>query len=65
VQRLSEQHFLHGGFIVREADLANVMYFEDIHMGVLGVIMRVSPEQTKMIRFAGRPMPRDWQPSRN
>jgi hypothetical protein len=63
--RLAEHQFLHGGGILG-GRLTNVMYFEDIHVGLLAVVMSMSPKsETKMIRFSGRPMPANWSPSIN
>jgi hypothetical protein len=63
--RLPEQGFIHGGGTL-EGKLANVLYFEDIQMGVLTVVMSMQPNDTKLIRFTGKPMPRNtWKPSEN
>ncbi len=61
---LPEQQFLHGGCTLN-GKLANVIYFEDIHMGLLAVVMSLAPTDTKMVRFTGTPMPPDWSPSNN
>jgi hypothetical protein len=62
--RLPEQQFLHGGCTLN-GKLANVIYFEDIHMGLLAVVLSVTPSDTKMVRFTGQPMPANWSPSQN
>ena len=62
--RLPEHQFIHGGGLL-EGKLANVLYFEDIQMGALAVVWTISPSETKMARFSGRPMPKGWNPSNN
>lgn len=62
--QLADHHFIHGGFIIN-GRLANVLYFEDIHMGLLAVVTSLKPTETKMIRFTGWPMPEGYQRSRN
>jgi hypothetical protein len=62
--RLPEHQFLHGGGTLN-GRLANVLYFEDIRMGLLAVVTSVQPSETKMVRFSGRPMPANWNPSQN
>jgi hypothetical protein len=62
--RLPEHQFIHGGFIIN-GRLANLIYFEDIHKGLMAVVASVSPGETKFVRFTGRPMPPNWSPSRN
>jgi hypothetical protein len=62
---LPEHQFIHGGFLLNDR-LANVIYFEDIHMGLMAVVWSVVPAETKMVRFSGRPLPpRGQEPSRN
>src|SRR5258707_11765033 len=51
--RLPEQQFIHGG-IVLGGKMGNVLYFEDIHVGLLALIWSVEPSETKMARFTGR-----------
>jgi hypothetical protein len=51
--RLPEQEFIHGGCVLG-GKMANVIYFEDIHAGLLAVIMSFAPSDTRMIRFTGR-----------
>jgi hypothetical protein len=53
--RLPDQQFIHGGGMV-EGKLATVFYFEDIHVGLLIVVMSFAPSDTKLIRFTGRPL---------
>jgi hypothetical protein len=62
--RLPEHQFLHGGGTI-DGRLANVLYFEDIRIGLLAVVVSINPSETKMVRFSGRPMPADWSPSQN
>jgi hypothetical protein len=62
--RLPEHQFLHGGGTL-EGKLANVFYFEDIQMGAMAVVWSLSPNETKFVRFSGKPMPKGWSPSNN
>jgi hypothetical protein len=64
MNRLAEQQFIHGGGLLNDK-LANVLYFEDIQKGLLAVVVSVSPSETKMIRFTGRPLPNHWHRSDN
>ena len=41
------------------------LYFEDIRMGMLAVVMSFTSSETKMVRFTGRPMPVPPTPSQN
>ena len=62
--RLPEQQFIHGGLLLG-GSLANVLYFEDIHMGVVAVVAAFRPSETKMARFSGIPLPGRLEPSQN
>jgi hypothetical protein len=62
--RLPEHQFVHGGGTLN-GKLANVLYFEDIHIGLLAVVMSATPSDTKMVRFTGQPMPPGWSPLNN
>ncbi len=62
--RLPEHQFIHGGLMIN-GRLANVIYFEDIHMGLMAVVTSLKPGETKMIRFSGQPMLSGHQRSRN
>jgi hypothetical protein len=62
--RLAEQGFIHGT-VHLENKLATVLYFEDIQKGLLSVLWSVSPSETKLVRFTGRPMPDRWSRSTN
>jgi hypothetical protein len=62
--RLPEQQFLHGALTIN-GKLGNILYFEDVHMGLLTVVMSFSPSETKLIRFSGRAVPANPNPSRN
>lgn len=61
---LPEHQFVHGGCTLG-GRLANVMYFEDIRMGMLAVVVSFTSSETKMVRFTGRPMPVPPTPSQN
>ncbi len=62
--RLVEQQFVHGA-VTMGGRPANVIYFEDTHIGLLTVIWSLQPPETKYIRFSGRQMPRNLTPSVN
>jgi hypothetical protein len=52
--RIDSAHFIHGAFILG-GRMANVMYFEDVGIGVVS-IAALSPEPTtEFVRFAARP----------
>ncbi len=62
--RLAKQNFIHGGFIVA-GKLSNLFYFEDIHSGIMAIIMSDMPPDARIIRFSARPMPKSREPSNN
>jgi hypothetical protein len=62
--RLPEHQFLHGGCALN-GKLANFLYFEDIHVGLLAVAMAVPVGEVKMVRFTGRRLPPVGEPSQN
>jgi hypothetical protein len=62
--RLADQHFLHGACAM-DGRLANVLYFEDIRVGLLAVIASFTPGETKMVRFSGQRVPVNPTPSPN
>jgi hypothetical protein len=62
--RLPEHQFLHGACTLN-GRLANIIYFEDIHTGLLAVVVSESPARTQMVRFTGRPLPVSRDPSPN
>lgn len=62
--RLAEHQFIHGGCIIN-GKLANVVYFEDVQVGLFALIMSVQPSDTRMARFSGRAMPARGSPSAN
>jgi hypothetical protein len=61
---LPEQHFIHGTCRIA-GRLATVIYFDDIHTGLMVVILSESPSETRLVRFSGRPMPTGSGPSLN
>ncbi len=61
---LPEHQFIHGACVINGA-LANLIYFEDVHVGALAVVTSVSPGETKMVRFTGRPLHGHHEPSVN
>jgi hypothetical protein len=62
--RLPERQFLHGGFSLN-GRLANVIYFEDIQVGLIAVVLSMSSGETRLARFSGRPRPVSREPSVN
>jgi hypothetical protein len=62
--RVPEHQFVHGGCILN-GRLTNVLYFEDIHTGLLAVVTSVTPAETKLVRFTGRRLLRNLAPSQN
>jgi hypothetical protein len=50
---LPDHHFTHGGVIL-DGHLANVLYFDDIRMGMVAVLMSLPSGETKYARFSGR-----------
>ena len=62
--RLAEHGFIHGGFTLN-GRLGNVIYFEDVRVGLIAVVLSVSPSETKLVRFTGKPVPKSWLPSDN
>lgn len=59
--RLAEHQFIHGGFLLN-GHLGNVIYFEDIHQGLVTVSVG---HEAKYARFSGSPLPRPKPPSNN
>src|SRR5262249_1237243 len=51
--RIPEDQFIHGTVTI-EGRLASVLYFDDIHKGMLAILWSVSPPETKYVRFTGR-----------
>lgn len=51
--RLAEHNFIHGGVQINEK-LGNVIYFEDLHMGLLTVCW--DPPDTRYVRFRAQPV---------
>jgi hypothetical protein len=62
--RLPEHHFIHGSCVLN-GRLSQVIYFEDVQLGLLTVLASLTPPETKYARFSGRAMPRGWSPSTN
>jgi hypothetical protein len=62
--RLPEEGFIHGGAAL-DGKPANVLYFEDVQVGMLGVVWSLAPGVMKYARFSGRPMPPLGKPSVN
>src|SRR5207249_857407 len=62
--RVPGHDFVHGGCTVN-GHLANVIYFEDVALGLLAVCMPPPSAETRLARFSGRRMPRPGGPSVN
>jgi hypothetical protein len=61
---LPEHHFIHGGGIVN-GGLLNVLYFDDIQVGLLCGTMPFKSNEVKFARFSGRKLPGSADPSVN
>jgi hypothetical protein len=62
--RLAEQGFVHGGFTLN-GRLGSIIYFEDVRVGLIAVVLSVSPSETRLARFTGKPLPKSWLRSNN
>jgi hypothetical protein len=62
--QVAEQQFVHGGCAINGC-LATVIYFDDVQLGLLSVVMPPPGTETKLVRFSGRRMPRPSGPSIN
>ena len=62
--RLPEQGFIHGACTL-SGHLANLFYFEEIHTGLMAVLTSPTGDDTKFVRFAGRPLHGNPVPSAN
>jgi hypothetical protein len=62
--RLAEHHFIHGGGMLNGYPI-NVLYFDDIHVGLISVAMPIAEGGTRLARFSGRKVPRGGRPSPN
>lgn len=62
--RLADHLFIHGGGIFG-SHLVNVIYFEDIQVGVVIVVKPFSKDPQQYIRFTGPLTPPSNQPSAN
>jgi hypothetical protein len=51
--RLPEHQFVHGRCFL-DGKLTTVLYFEDIHLGLLAVVWSFASGDTKLVRFRGR-----------
>ncbi len=61
--RIAEHQFVHGTIFLDDR-LSGMLYFEDIHKGMMAVCSPDSPE-TKYVRFTGRPLFDALKRSRN
>jgi len=62
--QLAEHQFVHGGCAINGC-LATVIYFEDVQLGLLSLVMPPPTMETKLVRFSGRRLPRSGGPSIN
>jgi hypothetical protein len=53
--RIAEHNFVHGTLFLDDR-LSGMLYFEDIHKGMMAVCWSSDPPETKYVRFTGRPM---------
>jgi hypothetical protein len=51
--RIPEHHFVHGTMFLDER-LSGIIYFEDLHKGMMAVLWSSDPPETKYVRFTGR-----------
>lgn len=62
--RLAEHGFIHGGGLVGTS-LANVLYFEEIGVGMMAIVQSLASSEMRYARFTTVPMPEAWNRSRN
>jgi hypothetical protein len=62
--RVPDQGFIHG-CVTLGGRPGNLLYFEDIHMGLLGVAWSAATAEAKFVRFTGRPLRDSWSRSDN
>jgi hypothetical protein len=62
--RIGDEQFIHGGFLL-EGCLASVFYFDDVHVGLMAVVMGNPENETKFARFSGRQLFQRPEPSLN
>lgn len=51
--RIAEHHFVHGTMFLDDR-LSGMIYFEDVHKGMMAVCWSLAPPETKYVRFTGR-----------
>jgi hypothetical protein len=51
--RIAEHHFVHGTMFLDDR-LSGMLYFEDVHKGLMAVCWSLDPPETKYVRFTGR-----------
>jgi hypothetical protein len=61
---LPEHHFIHGGGLVN-GGLLNVLYFDDLHTGLMCGVSPIKSAETKFVRFSGHKLKGDVKPSLN
>jgi hypothetical protein len=61
---LPEHGFVHGGFTV-EGKVGTLIYFSEVHKGLIAIAWSVMPAETKYARFTGQPLPDSWRRSDN
>jgi hypothetical protein len=62
--RLAEHHFIHGACRI-EGRPVNVLWFDDIHVGMIAIPGMGRNEKTQYSRFSGRKLPEGFAPSSN
>ncbi len=61
---VAEKSFIHGGCILGNK-VSNLIYFEDVQVGLLAIVWSFTPSETKLIRSARIPPVRMATPSLN
>ena len=64
LMRVPEHHLVHGGFTLG-GKIGNLIYFEDIHLGLLAVAVSFRTGETKFARFSDQRVPTPKDPSQN
>ena len=61
---LPEHGFVHGACSI-EGKMSNLIYFEDVQVGILCVVYSFRTSETRFARFSAAMMPPGWSPSVN
>jgi hypothetical protein len=55
LKRIPEHQFVHGTCLLG-GKLSTLLYFEDLHQGLMAVTWTIAPPETKFARFRGQPL---------